>query len=64
MAKILEQIGFHGEQRANEEFKRETISFSEVDQAEFSALINARLSNSIQLVKYRLRHPVPTPGPR
>ena len=64
MAKILEQIGFHGEQRANEDFIRESISFSEVNQAEFSALINERLSNSIQLVKYRLRQPAATPGPQ
>lgn len=57
MAKILEQIGFQGEQRANEDFKRETITFAEMDLDEFSSLINERISGSMQLVRYRLRQP-------
>ncbi len=64
MAKILDDIGFHAEQRPDEDFIRETISFSEVDQDEFSTIINTRLASSIQLVKYRLRQPEPTPNPQ
>ncbi len=63
MAKILDDIGFHAEQRPEENFIRATISFDEVNQDEFSALINSRLEDSIQLVRYRLRQPAPTPGP-
>ena len=63
MAKILDDIGFHAEQRPEENFKRETISFSEVDQDEFSALVDSRLENSVQLVRYRLRQPAAVPGP-
>ena len=63
MAKILDGIGFHAEQRPEENFIRATISFDEVNQDEFSALINSRLEDSIQLVRYRLRQPAPTPGP-
>ena len=64
IAKILDDIGFHAEQRPEENFIRETISFSEIDQGEFSSLINTRIEGSIQLVKYRLRQPESTPGPR
>lgn len=57
MEKILEQIGFRGEQRANENFKRETISLGEMGPDEFSSLIDERVSGSMQLVRYRLRQP-------
>lgn len=54
MAKILEEIGFEGEQRTNEAFIRETLSFENVNRDEFSALLNTRLAKTIQLVNYRL----------
>lgn len=57
MVRILEEAGFQGEQGENESFKRETISFSEVDQADFSSLTDTRLAEAIQLVHYRLRQP-------
>ena len=61
MAKILDDIGFHTEQRPDEDFIRKTITFSEVDQDEFSTLIDTRLEGSIQLANYRLRQPEPAP---
>ncbi len=61
MAKILEQVGFEGEQRFEEDFKRETISFSDTGTEAFSALISERVAGSIQLTRYRLRQPALRP---
>lgn len=55
MAIILEDVGFKGEQRRNEEYKRETLSFNDVDQDEFSSFIDTRVADTIKLVRYRLR---------
>lgn len=57
MAKILEQVGFESEQRASEDFRRETISFGDDGIEAFSAFIDERVSGSMQLTRYRLRQP-------
>jgi GNAT superfamily N-acetyltransferase len=55
MARILDSVGFASEQRPNENYVRQTLSFTEVDRAEFAARIDRALAETIQRVRYKFR---------